>query len=65
MISDGKLQAAVDARYKGWTEGLGRDILERKLTLEQLSERALTQKLDPKPRSGQQELLENLVNRYL
>jgi xylose isomerase len=65
MISDGKLQAAIDARYKGWTEGLGRDILERKLTLEQLSERALTQKLDPKPRSGQQELLENLVNRYL
>jgi xylose isomerase len=65
MLSDGKLQAAVDARYKGWTEGLGRDILERKLTLEQLSERVLKQKLDPKPRSGQQELLENLVNRYV
>jgi xylose isomerase len=65
MLSDGKLQGAVDARYKGWTEGLGREILERKLTLEQISERALKQKLDPKPRSGQQELLENLVNRYV
>ena len=65
MLGDGKLQAAIDSRYKGWTEGLGREILERKLTLEQLSERALKQKLDPKPRSGQQELLENLVNRYV
>ena len=30
-----------------------------------LSERALADKLDPKPRSGRQEMLENLVNRYL
>jgi xylose isomerase len=64
-VEDGKLQGAIDARYKGWTEGLGKDILDRKLTLEQISERALKQKLDPKPRSGQQELLENLVNRYV
>jgi xylose isomerase len=65
MLEDGQLQAAIDARYKGWTAGLGKDILDRKLTLDQLSERALQQKLDPKPRSGQQELLENLVNRYV
>ena len=65
MLSDGKLQGIIDERYAGWKEGLGRDILAGKATLEQLSERALAQKLDPKPRSGRQEMLENLVNRYL
>jgi xylose isomerase len=65
MLEDGKLQAAIDARYKGWTEGLGKEIMDGKLNLEQLSERTLKQGLNPKPRSGQQELLENLVNRYV
>jgi xylose isomerase len=65
MLDDGKLLALVDERYAGWREGLGRDIMEGRLTLDQLSERALSQKLDPKPRSGRQEMLENLVNRYV
>ena len=65
MIEDGKLQGAIDARYKGWTGGIGKDILDKKLDLGQISDRVLKDKLDPKPRSGQQELLENLVNRYL
>jgi xylose isomerase len=65
MLSDGKLQGFVDERYAGWKEGLGRDILGGKATLEQLSERVLSQKLDPKPKSGRQEMLENLVNKYV
>ena len=65
MLSDGKLQAFVDERYAGWNEGLGKDILSGKLTLADISDRVLAQKIDPKPRSGRQEMLENLVNRYL
>jgi xylose isomerase len=65
MLADGKLQAFVDERYAGWKEGLGREILDGKLTLAQLSDRVLAGKIDPKPRSGRQEQLENLVNRYL
>jgi xylose isomerase len=65
MLSEGKLQGAVDARYKGWTEGLGKDILDKKLDLAQISDRVLKQNLNPKPRSGQQELFENIVNRYV
>jgi xylose isomerase len=65
MLSDGKLQSLVDERYAGWKEGLGKDILAGKATLEQLSERVLAQKIDPKPRSGRQEMLENLVNKYV
>ena len=65
MIEDGKVQGAIDARYKGWNDGLGKDILGGKLDLAQISDRVLKQNIDPKPRSGQQELLENLVNRYV
>jgi xylose isomerase len=65
LLADGKLQAFVDERYAAWKTGLGRDVLDGRLSLDQLSERVLSQKLDPKPRSGRQELLENLVNRYL
>jgi xylose isomerase len=65
MLSDGKLQAFVDERYAGWNDGLGKEIMSGKLTLAQISDRVLAQKIDPKPRSGRQEMLENLVNRYL
>ncbi|HEY4187527.1 MAG TPA: xylose isomerase [Polyangia bacterium] len=65
MLTDGKLQGFVDDRYSGWNDGLGKEILDGKLSLEQVSERVLTQKIEPKPRSGRQEMLENLVNRYL
>ena len=65
MLTDGKLQAFIDERYAGWNEKLGKDILAGKLSLADLSERALADKLDPKPRSGRQELLETMVNRYL
>jgi xylose isomerase len=63
MLSDGKLQGFIDERYAGWNEQLGKDILAGKLSLADLSDKAL--KLDPKHRSGRQEMLENLVNRYL
>ena len=34
-------------------------------TLEAIAARVASQGIDPKPRSGRQELLENLVNRYV
>ena len=65
MITDGKLQGAIDARYQGWTAGMGKDIMDKKLDLAALSDRVLKGNINPKPRSGQQEMLENLVNRYV
>jgi len=65
MLEDGKLLELVEERYAGWREGLGAEIMGGRLTLQQLSERVLAQKIDPKPRSGRQELFENLVGRYL
>jgi xylose isomerase len=65
MITDGKLQGAIDKRYQGWSGGLGKEIMDKKLDLAAISDRVVKGNINPKPRSGQQELLENLVNRYL
>ena len=65
MIDDGKLQAAVDERYAGWDDELGRSIMDVDASLESLSERVVAGDLEPRPRSGRQEAFENLVNRYV
>jgi len=65
ILADGRLPAAVDARYAGWKQGLGKEILDRKLSLAQIADRVTSGNIDPKPRSGRQEMLENLVSRYL
>lgn len=64
MIADGKLSDNLKARYAGWDASLGRNILDGALSLEQLADKALADKLDPQPVSGRQEALENVVNRY-
>jgi xylose isomerase len=65
MIADGALDKVIEDRYAGWRGDLGERILGGKLSLSDLSEHVLGKGLDPKPRSGRQEYLENLVNRYL
>jgi len=64
MIEDGKLKNAVDRRYADWDSELGRSYMKGSMSLEDLSSWVLDKKLDPQPRSGRQEELENLVNRY-
>ena len=56
----------IDERYAGWKEGLGRDILAGKAhPRAALRARPGTESSNPKPRSGRQEMLENLVNKYV
>lgn len=63
MLQDNVLQNMVDQRYAGWNGELGQQILTGKSSLEALAQAAQT--LDPKPVSGRQEYLENLVNGYI
>jgi xylose isomerase len=63
IVRDGKLQAFVDERYAGWRGSLGRQI-DSGTTLDELSEIVLSRHIEPTPRSGRQELLENLVSSY-
>jgi xylose isomerase len=65
MIQDGKLERAVSDRYAGWKSPLGESIMGGKVSLKDLSDQVLAKGINPKARSGQQEMLEGLVNRYL
>ena len=63
MLEDGKLEAARDARYAGWENAEGKALLNS--DLESITKKVLSENIDPEPRSGRQERLENLVNRYM
>ncbi|RUS00453.1 xylose isomerase [Pectobacterium polaris] len=65
MIEDDKLNQLVAKRYAGWNGELGQQILQGKASLESLTRYAESHQLAPQHQSGQQELLENLVNRHL
>jgi xylose isomerase len=64
MITDGRLQAAVDARYAGWDTPAGQEILAGRRSLSDLADEVLSRNTDVAPVSGRQEVLENLVNRF-
>ena len=64
MLKDGSLQKFVEDRYAGWNGKLGKDILAGKKGLEDLAAHVEKAKLEPQPKSGRQEYLESLVNRF-
>ena len=65
LLEDGKLEAARDARYAGWSTDLGTEIAAGSVGLAALEKRVAAGEIDPGPVSGRQEQLENLVNRTL
>ena len=65
MLQDGQLAQHVDARYAGWGESFGQDVLAGKMTLDAVAARVLQRDVDTAPTSGRQEYLENLLNSYL
>jgi xylose isomerase len=65
MIEEGTYDRVVEERYAGWNDKEAKAMLSGKRTLEQIEARVLKQNLNPKPKSGQQEYLENLVNRFV
>jgi xylose isomerase len=65
ILLDGKFEQFVAARYASFDSGFGRDIERRRLDFRALNRLVLTKLGEPKPRSGKQEYLENLLNSYL
>jgi xylose isomerase len=65
MIERGTLAVPLAQRYAGWDGALGREILEGSASLETLGRQVADGSLDPRPVSGRQELLEELVNRRI
>jgi len=65
LLEEEVLEASVEERYAGWSSELGRGILDGKLGLPELWERAMESGAGPRPVSGRQELLENRVQRCI
>lgn len=63
MMEDGKLEAARDERYAGWETDAAKTMLFG--DLDAAAARVEAEGLEPEPRSGKQERLENLINRYV
>lgn len=65
MIEDGTFDKAQDARYAGWNEKGAAAMLKGERTLTEIAQWVEADNINPEPRSGQQEYLENLVNRFV
>ncbi len=65
MIEDKALTKPLNERYAGWSGEEASAMLAGKRTLEQVAERVVKDGIEPQPRSGRQEYLENVVNRYV
>jgi xylose isomerase len=65
MIEDGTLDQFVTDRYAGWQRDDAQDMLSGKLSLDDIAHRVEAEDINPKPRSGRQEYLENVINRFV
>ena len=65
MLEDGALTGFVAERYKGWDGDEAKAMLNGARSLADIEERVRAGGVDPEPRSGRQEMLENIVNRYV
>ena len=63
--ADGRLEEFVSDRYSSYDGGYGREIEKRKVGFVELEKLVLSKLGEPKPKSGRQEYLENLLNGYL
>ncbi len=62
IIEDGRIDSFVKERYASFESGIGKDIKEGKMTLEKLSDYALSLNVVREANSGRQEYLESVIN---
>jgi len=65
MIEDATLPDFVTDRYAGWQSDEARAMLAGDRSLDQIAARVRAEGVNPAPRSGRQEYLENVVNRFV
>jgi xylose isomerase len=65
LIEDGSYDRAIEERYAGWSEKGAAAMLAGQRTLAQIADWVESDNISPQPRSGRQEYLENLVNRFV
>jgi xylose isomerase len=65
LIEDGAYDRLLAERYAGWDAPHARAMLGGAASLAEIAARVARDGVDPKPRSGRQEYLENLLNRFV
>ena len=65
MMEDDALEAPRRARYAGWDTDAAKAMLADGATLDGIAADAEKRNIQPQPKSGKQEMLENIVNRYV
>lgn len=64
MIEDGTFDKVQEERYAGWNTPAAKKMLTSE-SLADIAARVENENINPQPKSGQQEYLENLVNRFV
>jgi xylose isomerase len=65
LIEDGEYDRFLAGRYARWDAPEARAMLGGKASLAEIAARVARDGVDPRPRSGRQEYLENLLNRFV
>ena len=65
MIADKALSGFVDERYAQWCEDIPGRLINGPWDLEEIASWVADFEINPQPKSGKQEYLENIVNRYI
>jgi xylose isomerase len=65
MVEDGVLTSFVEERYAGWNGAEAKKMLDGGFSLAEIEEWVRKADINPQPKSGRQEYLENVVNRYV
>jgi len=65
IIEDGTYDRFLEDRYAGWKQPEAQAMLKGERTLEDIAARVEAEGIEPEPRSGRQEYLENLINRFV
>ena len=65
LAADGRVDRFVEERYASWDGPRGRAFFREGVTLAAVADAAIADDVDPQPRSGRQEYLENIVARYV
>jgi xylose isomerase len=65
LIEDGQYDGFLAERYAGWDAPAAKAMLAAPSSLEEIAARVARDRIDPKPRSGRQEFLENHLNRFV
>ena len=65
LIKDNIIPQFIEDRYSDWNNDFGKFIHDKNTDLDHIHKKILDNNIEPKPRSGRQEYLENILNKYL